>query len=101
MNHTPGPWIRDDDEIGIELMVGDDPNLLVVCTLDEPGLYNTPDTLIQKEANAHLIMAAPDLLEALTKLISAWPDGLACDAETSKVIDTAYDAIAKAEGRTA
>lgn len=66
--HTPGPWVVD----GEDDIVPDVPCILIVCegkrvcdvssTLKDDGEFVLTD---QDRANAHLIAAAPDLLEAL------------------------------------
>ena len=97
-NHTPGPWIRDGDDIGVETTVAGDLVFLVVCELREPSLYHTADTIVQQEANARLIAAAPDLLAALQVIVALddedqpglWP----FEAE----LDAARAAIRRATG---
>jgi len=54
MNHTPGPWNTGHSPKNII----DAGKLLVATVADRPGGEG-------EEANAHLITAAPDLLEAL------------------------------------
>ena len=63
--HTPGPWSFGygmTQEHGYVLGVGvtTKPDWTVVCAVSRPGDVNAID-----EANARLIAAAPDLLEAL------------------------------------
>jgi hypothetical protein len=80
MTHTPGPWERR-GEYNLEIWeyqapepavegeedAGDDGSgWLSVCTVHQPG-----------EANARLIAAAPQLLEALEVVAGAWDDELA------------------------
>lgn len=89
MKHTPGPWrvVVDDSAsqvTGFPCIEAD--NYQVVGT---EGMYDDIETDF---ANAHLIAAAPDLLEALKNLLA---DNL---METPSTI-AAYAAIAKAEGR--
>ena len=79
--HTPGPWAADNgiirraDGCGIAIMTN-------VQSDDELGP--------EREADARLIAAAPELLEALKRVsgFSVTPDD----------INSARDAIAKAEG---
>lgn len=100
--HTPGPWtaIRNyafwevqpvnGGEEGIPFCVGD------VCA-SEPG---DPDSGRQ-EANARLIAAAPDLLEALKELRLEYHHILGTDSTKRQhaINARAEAAIAKAEGR--
>ena len=62
--HAPGPWkvSPTDDTVVI------DADGREVAAID--GDYNDPDTWPLMEANARLIAAAPDLLEALKDLFS-------------------------------
>ncbi len=48
---------------------------------------------VNAEANAHLIAAAPELLEALKHLL--------CEPMAERTVDAAKRAIAKAEGKEA
>ncbi len=86
MSHTPGPWRT-------HLV---DSTSVVDATGDEvawmQGAYKTDSDVERMEANARLIAAAPDLLEALkqVRLHSAMPHTLREQIEA---------AIAKAEGR--
>lgn len=56
--HTPGPWVADEAEN--EWAVGDADGR-IVAYLHQDDI----DLLSEREANAHLIAAAPDLLKAL------------------------------------
>lgn len=60
--HTPGPWELD----GIAI-AGSDHRMGDVCLMGDPAQYagDTADMCDNWEANARLISAAPDLLEAL------------------------------------
>lgn len=62
MTHTPGPWIVDRSMCG-ELEPFDAKNRHLLNS-------NGPLPLRQREANARLIAAAPELLDALKKLMS-------------------------------
>ena len=75
--YTPGPWTIED--------YGDDetPSLVIhkdsesrVCFLATPGSHGDPAKI---EANAHLIAAAPDLLEAALILEDAEIKRQFCD----------------------
>lgn len=90
--HTSGPWFvtetapdRDIDYSG-ETFVRWHANGMPLVTL---GNY-APD---ERRANARLIAAAPDLLEALEELLNALPS-----ATTHPAIKAARAAIARATG---
>jgi hypothetical protein len=74
MSHTPGPWkIDHDDDIDLPNHVGisaETHSLLaqVVWKMDDDE--RSPSC----EANARLIAAAPDLLEALKEMLEMWED---------------------------
>ena len=71
---TPGPWtLGDENNASAEVCMGD-----VAASFDrysrDPGKCG--QMVIEREemlANAHLTIAAPDLAEALTKLVEAGP----------------------------
>jgi hypothetical protein len=79
--HTPGPWkaIR----ALIVMDVAERPVIAQMC--DPAGSYH------EMQANARLIAAAPDMLEALTKIIAATEDG-----DEMGAVEMALAAIAKA-----
>jgi hypothetical protein len=91
--HTPGPWFakRAGDGRYFEWYVGRDGGN---CSIAED--ITDPVTRDPSEANAHLIAAAPDLLEALKMMMEGGLEG-----PTSQATETALAAIAKAEGRGA
>jgi len=88
--HTPGPWRT----TGLNVRSGD---ALVAVIVDHWADEKTPEP--EKEANARLIAAAPDLLDALKTMVMAFhtyapkTDG----AEYNCVIE-AHAAITKAKG---
>lgn len=89
--HTPGPWrVGPVDDTIVTDAAGKE-----VAAID--GDYNNPDEWPRMEANARLIAAAPELLDALKRLIKPSPG-------TAKlppwVYGIAVPAIAKAEGRS-
>ena len=91
-DHTPGPWTwgkpRGEDPIGA-IFAAD--RTIVLNLGDGTDYYPTAGTM-PKEANARLIAAAPELLEAIKLLLSSSHDYQTGIAE-------AEAAIAKAEGR--
>lgn len=97
--HTPGPWFADNAgriwrrppadlyENGGDV-AGDKP----LATVDK-GWYRENEQGYPIEANARLIAAAPDLLEALQRLVM---DGDVRDSAGKGAINEALAAIAKA-----
>ena len=87
--HTPGPW-KAWGIGGLELYIsrGDDV-CEIICNL---GLPHHVDECEEKEANAHLIAAAPDMLEALIMVKkyghSGYTEGSKPDIEFWFKIDT-------------
>ena len=102
--HTPGPW-KWDEGWGAILSCGDVQRL--VCPVWTGGNRSgmTESEVARDVANARLIAAAPDLLEALEDLIEragtsmhqANSDGAEYDVDDE--LKAAYAAIAKARGR--
>ena len=87
--HTQGPW----EAIGCAVYVAGNPWCEVI-----PGIHNTRSAPSdERRANARLIAAAPELLEAAETLVN-----LATSDETMIDYAAAYDrlraAIAKAKG---
>lgn len=95
--HTPGPWSVEE--------YGDDdyPNLVIhrdtetrVCFMATPGSHGDPARI---EADARLIAAAPDMLEALTRSLNwlcSYPGG--GTLRPGGPVEQARGAIAKAIG---
>lgn len=94
--HTPGPWKA--TKGGEIRAVQDSIEITIAVTFD----LREDDRGTKKEANARLIAAAPELLEALRDL-AGWAemyrDSVAYESGR-KHIYAARAAIAKAEGRT-
>ena len=90
--HTPGPWRSDPCyRSGYTVWGGTDAvPVCVVDTQDDEGRFGT----IKNEANARLIAAAPDLLEALVEASVA----LRIGHNSLVALEKASAAIAKAEG---
>ena len=61
LKHTPGPWYALPARAGFYIQAEND---IIVDTADQNARYGT----IDDEANARLIAAAPELLEALKAL---------------------------------
>ncbi|HEJ4644000.1 TPA: hypothetical protein ACWMI6_005978 [Pseudomonas aeruginosa] len=105
--HTPGPWVLDTipTSVGICHRIGpfpprrpDDVKVRHACLYaDYPSASNPADE--ELEANARLIAAAPELLEALQHIEEYWNRDSNEQAMTDAlwhIIETAQAAIAKA-----
>lgn len=111
--HTPGPW-----EI-VEYGDDDLPNLVIhrgktenrICFMATPGSHGDPGRI---EADARLIAAAPDMLEALREILRVRDWAVMAGADKAPLpqdlirqfalmqipaIDAARAALSKAEGR--
>ena len=116
MKHTPGPWIgvdnngkfnsdhswtaEDDGACCSEaapIWAGDRVVALVVHSSDLLSLRSHPSVT----ANAHLIAAAPDLLEALKKCASVCAGETMSKSGLISALESARAAIAKATGEKA
>ena len=94
--HTPGPWTFDHDWDRIPTIIGADRTAVARVEKETfvhgkfPGIGHT-EPLSEREANALLLVAAPDLLEALRSVVAI------ADRKTVE-FDRAKAAIAKATG---
>lgn len=101
--HTPGPWVlidgdRFEDEKVITTQSRINESMCCICEMDVD--FDGPHGE-EQEANASLIAAAPDLLEALQDMLDAFSkNGLGGEYDPGEVpaIDKAVAAIAKALG---
>ena len=101
--HTPGPWILgDENNQHAEILIGD-----LVANIDRQDRYGLHMACSREEmlANARLIIAAPDLLEALESIINADDEAEAMmrkmgipAEEPMEIFVAARAAIAKAKG---
>ena len=85
--HTPGPWKLDDDDAVIGIT---DDGGNIVCL----GPEGWEKSMARWEANARLIAAAPELLEALQSIVGELDEGEVWGSSITK----AKAAIAKATG---
>lgn len=100
--HTPGPWRMykvDRNSYQIRGNLLGFPGAIIAVTSSygyhAGAVFINPDA---RKANAHLMTAAPDLLEALEDLLPLW--GREDVADTwSDVFEKAQKAIAKAKGQ--
>ncbi|HSW34698.1 MAG TPA: hypothetical protein VLH36_13890 [Steroidobacteraceae bacterium] len=105
--HTPGPWVVEvcrgphDRDCGLSIMQrlpayrGE-----VAHVADAENIGGI--TVAERNANARLIAAAPDLLEACQTVLAGFDRGIAVDANTVNGLVAARlrSAVAKAEGRS-
>jgi hypothetical protein len=77
--HTPGPWHVSKDQ---PIVFDADNRVVADCYQHDGSSY------AERYANACLIAAAPDLLDALQWMVANWPAGM----------NRAEDAIRKATG---
>ena len=100
--HTPGPWSFDHDWHRLPSIMA---NGLLIATCPKLGSPNRNSRTVEQEANACLIAASPDLLEALeamTALAVREYSYLAHEGTPeSAVLKQARAAIAKAKGGAA
>ena len=102
--HTPGPWNFSNENnslghgggIAIDAIDPADHQLFEVCEVWGIDDYSKIDS--RAEANARLIAAAPELLEALQGFVGAWPAIKDGTFNGDAVCDFARAAIAKATG---
>ncbi len=93
MSHTPGPWkVHDEGHSYPWEIFPMEGGTLIARVSKEANTDITPEIAA---ANAHLIAAAPDLLEALKSILRSAED----IQGASFIAMEASDAIAKAEGK--
>jgi len=86
MKHTKGPW-----NIGIGNDVGPDDDYYVEWVTAGPAQLHEDNA----EADANLIAAAPEMLEALEELAMFYKE---IDQDHPEYLDRAINVIAKAKG---
>ena len=100
--HTPGPWAAESEGSIVAVESGRDAGRVIVelARADGRSVGGTKAMDAAMEANARLIAAAPELLEALQAL--EWAvDGVAyIQEEYAEQVAKARAAIAKATGST-
>jgi len=105
--HTPGPWYFDANTFDeLDVIVQNKYKTIIIA--DCCGLLNLSPPLQEAIANARLIAAAPELLEALRKVVNMHcvklpvPGGevIYSYRDYTGVMDKARAAIAKAEAVT-
>lgn len=112
MKHTCGPWRVDDETSDFDIYIVGRPAWKATRygrtgEWDVAAVEILDDHPVETKANARLIAAAPELLEALKGAIGALEFSRDCHGDTSnedqafaqRKLDAAVSAIAKAEGR--
>ena len=97
--HTPGPWQVDETYTSMYMVTTTKARCPVAEVMCASDMYSCIDPTQEEEANAKLIAAAPDLLEALRELVSdcEMASGLISDSSYYEHdLDAARRAIAKA-----
>lgn len=97
-NHTPGPWVRCEEAPKIIMsgsFIEGHQGYIVgsVSGNDNSGFYASEQ---EAEANARLIVAAPDLLSALEGLLLAYSDPGNTGSTHDEKVEAARAAISKA-----
>jgi hypothetical protein len=91
VTHTPGPWrVGDGGSWGAMVKDGNGDGICIPCS----GRLGPTDA-----ANARLIAAAPELLEALRALVANYGPPADYSAEFAILWADAEDVIAKVDGR--
>ena len=96
MTHTPGPWRVSRDSYGIVRIWADyrGEECDVACP-EGDGSINSAE----RDANARLIAAAPELLTALQGLLADYQNALSDSRQRDVVVTAAKAAIAKATAK--
>ena len=94
--HTPGPWRVTEAHGQTQVVaVNRHPEKAVTGIAD---IFDSIDGTREWGANARLIAAAPDMLEALKGALSEF-DQMSCECVDDDIYGYVEDAIKKAEGR--
>ena len=86
--HTPGPWHVSKDQ---PIVFDADHFVVADCVLSGGPIRHAGSSYAERYANARLVAAAPDLLEALQWMVANWQD-------LQAGMNRAEDAIRKATG---
>lgn len=94
--HTPGPWTLGNGEVRIRTEKNEQGRSILVAECYTTGNAGRYPKYEERKANARLIAAAPELLEALKKLLEAYKHDTSI--LSNLFIQIAQEAITKAEG---
>jgi hypothetical protein len=94
IGHTPGPWVVEGDVASL-------PDDIGVSIVNREHDGNDWDVALvhSSEANANLIAAAPDMLQALRMLLQAYGPSSGWSQGARDAWEAAEAAVARAEGR--
>ena len=90
--HTSGPWHHVGDGLVYTELTSNDDEAIFIC---DTGNSRAPSSSEEERANAQLISAAPELLDALRRILRHVPND-AGGASLSDDIHRAHRAIARA-----
>lgn len=97
--HTPGPWITETSDGGLIRITDSATEGITIAEVRTKfinlGIKKIQSSGVEREANARLITAAPELLEALLQAVYL----LECHSINHPSLETLRAAIAKAKGR--
>lgn len=108
--HTPGPWVIEEKEWTerdktsthwYEWSIQDEYNNMIAAGWRH-GIYKrelNKEIKPELQANAHLIAAAPEMLDDLKAALIAIENGCETDTDRIGLIEIIRKTIAKAEGR--
>ena len=98
--HTPGPWRYDTDSNGWEFRISQEDGAPYTPGYSDVAHFNSVQGEARdiQEANARLIAAAPELLEALEDMVRIFDRSLPSECIGRRTCDNAINAIAKAKG---
>lgn len=104
LKHTPGPWVAGPqstfDEGLSRVRCGHETHPAIAEIADRPsgGSWSSPEAIQERDANARLIAAAPELLAALTDALEALA---MCQPQTGHGARCQSDAMLKARAAIA
>jgi len=97
--HTPGPWMVDDCDSGVIVCKDGDIAVCSIGCIPKKDFSDDIECYEITRANARLIAAAPDLLEALKGLVNIATHPQATKDQIRQIAKEARATIAKAKGR--
>jgi hypothetical protein len=93
MNYTKGEWIK-----GSKGSIDDKGGFPIAIVYPDTRL-SSKDSIAKREANAHLIAAAPDMYEALQEALGIFPGDWINQPYLVDIHIKIQQALAKAEGK--